>query len=157
MARAQAAAARANARLLPLVWSISVRRRLRPATVLARTGGWHKNAQILYWPAWSSSRTCAPVARTLSVIGGKWKPTILFHLHARPRRFNELRRLMPQITRRMLTLQLRALEEDRIMARTVHDTVPPQVEYALTGYGETLGPLIEALQAWGERHARRPA
>ena len=102
-----------------------------------------------------------PVALTVSVIGGKWKPTILFHLHAGPRRFNELRRLLPDITQRMLTLQLRALEQDGVVRRIDHDTVPPHVEYRLTAYGLTLGPIIEAMQRWGERHgasrARRVA
>jgi DNA-binding HxlR family transcriptional regulator len=97
-----------------------------------------------------------PVALTLSVIGGKWKPTILFFLKDRPRRFNELRRLLPQITQRMLTLQLRALEDDGVVVRTVHDTVPPQVEYALSGYGWTLAPIIDAMESWGQRHAGGP-
>lgn len=95
-----------------------------------------------------------PVALTLSVIGGKWKPTILFHLKDGPHRFNELRRLVPGITQRMLTLQLRALEQDGIVFRTVHPTVPPQVEYRLSDYGATLGPIIGAMERWGERHAR---
>ena len=95
-----------------------------------------------------------PVALTLSVIGGKWKPTILYHLTSGPCRFNELRRRVPDITQRMLTLQLRALEHDGIVARTVHDTLPPQVEYALTDYGWTLGPVIGAMEHWGARHAR---
>ena len=96
--------------------------------------------------------TRCPVALTLSVIGGKWKPTILYFLRDGPRRFNELRRLLPEITQRMLTLQLRALEEDGIVARTVHDEVPPRVDYALTDYGCTLGSIIEAMELWGERH-----
>jgi DNA-binding HxlR family transcriptional regulator len=96
-----------------------------------------------------------PVALTVSVMGGKWKPTILFHLKDRARRFNELRRLMPEITQRMLTLQLRALEEDGIVRRIDHATVPPHVEYRLTVYGATLGPIIEAMQDWGERHVTR--
>jgi hypothetical protein len=70
---------------------------------------------------------CA-VTATVEVIGGRWKPTILFHLKDGPRRFNELRRLVPGITQRMLTLQLRALERDGIVARTVHESVPPHVE-----------------------------
>lgn len=93
-----------------------------------------------------------PVALTVSVIGGKWKPTILFHLKDGPRRFNELRRLVPDITQRMLTLQLRALEDDGVVRRIDHDTMPPHVDYGLTEYGGTLGPIIEAMQAWGERH-----
>ena len=62
------------------------------------------------------------VTATVEVIGGRWKPTILFHLKDQPRRFNELRRLVPGITQRMLTLQLRALEQDGIVTRTVHQT-----------------------------------
>jgi DNA-binding HxlR family transcriptional regulator len=67
---------------------------------------------------------CA-VTATVEVIGGRWKPTILFHLKDQPRRFNELRRLVPGITQRMLTLQLRALEQDGVVARTVLNSVPP--------------------------------
>ena len=93
-----------------------------------------------------------PVARTMEVIGGRWKPTILYHLCHRTRRFNELRRLMPDITQRMLTLQLRALEADGVVIRTVHDQVPPRVDYALSAYGRTLGPILDAMQAWGEGH-----
>jgi DNA-binding HxlR family transcriptional regulator len=90
------------------------------------------------------------------VIGGKWKPTILFHLKDQPRRFNALRRLMPDITQRMLTLQLRALEEDGIVSRTVHELVPPWVEYAFTERGVTLGPLLDAMVDWGEAFGARP-
>ena len=93
-----------------------------------------------------------PVARTMEVIGGRWKPTILFHMKDRPRRFNELRRLIPDITQRMLTLQLRALEADGIVLRTVHDQVPPRVDYALSPYGRTLGPILDAMEVWGHRH-----
>lgn len=94
-----------------------------------------------------------PVVRTLDVIGGRWKPTILWYLKDGSRRFNELRRLMPAITQRMLTLQLRALEADGVVERTVHDEVPPRVEYALSRYGWTLWPVLEAMEVWGERHA----
>ena len=96
--------------------------------------------------------TRCPVALTLSVIGGKWKPTILYFLRDGPRRFNELRRLLPEITQRMLTLQLRALEEDGIVARTVHDEVPSRVDYALTDYGCTLAPALHRLDDRAERH-----
>ena len=99
--------------------------------------------------------TWSPVAANVEIIGGKWKPTILFHLKDHPRRFNELRRLIPTIIQRMLTLQLRALEADGIIARTVHDTVPPAVKYAFTGHGLTLGPLLDAMQDWGKAYGRR--
>jgi DNA-binding HxlR family transcriptional regulator len=97
-----------------------------------------------------------PVAATVDVIGGKWKPTILLQLKDGPRRFNELRRLVPHITQRMLTLQLRALEQDGVITRTVHDGVPPAVEYAFTSHGLTLGPLLDAMEAWGETYGIRP-
>ena len=96
---------------------------------------------------------CA-VATTVDIIGGKWKPTILFHLKDGPRRFNELRRLVPGITQRMLTLQLRALEDDGIIARRILDRVPPHVEYSFTSRGLTLGPILDAMEAWGETHGR---
>ncbi len=102
------------------------------------------------------SEPWCPVAATVEVIGGKWKPTILFQLKDHPRRFNELRRLVPHITQRMLTLQLRALEADGIVRRTVHEQVPPHVDYAFTERGLTLGPLLDAMEAWGETHARSP-
>jgi DNA-binding HxlR family transcriptional regulator len=97
-----------------------------------------------------------PVAATVDVIGGRWKPTILLHLKGGPCRFNELRRLLPHITQRMLTLQLRALEADGIILRTVFETVPPHVEYAFTARGLTLGPLLEAMEHWGEAYGGRP-
>jgi DNA-binding HxlR family transcriptional regulator len=101
---------------------------------------------------------CA-VTATVEVIGGRWKPTILFHLKDQPRRFNELRRLVPGITQRMLTLQLRALEQDGVVARMVHNSVPPHVEYPFTRKGLTLGPILDAMEAWGEanRQGRRRA
>ena len=95
-----------------------------------------------------------PVAATLQVIGGKWVPLILFQLKDQPRRFNALRRLIPGITQRMLTLQLRGLEEDGVVARKVHGTVPPHVEYSLTPRGLTLAPIIEAMEEWGNLRLR---
>ena len=85
------------------------------------------------------------------MIGGKWKPSILYLLHRGATRFNALQRALPGITQRMLTLQLRALEHDGIVRRTVTPTVPPQVEYALTEQGRSLGPVFDALGAWGNR------
>lgn len=93
-----------------------------------------------------------PVAATLGVIAGKWTPLILLHLRDRPRRFNALRRLLPDVTQRMLTLQLRALERHGVVSRTVFETVPPKVEYRLTERGLTLAPIIEAMEAWGSEH-----
>lgn len=99
------------------------------------------------------------VTTTLGVIGGRWKPIILFQLLAGTKRFGELRRLVPGATERMLTLQLRELEADGIVARTVYPQVPPKVEYALTETGRTLEPVLLAMRDWGAGYAagRTPA
>jgi DNA-binding HxlR family transcriptional regulator len=93
-----------------------------------------------------------PVASTVGIIGGKWKPMILLQLKDGPRRFNELRRLLPQVTQRMMTLQLRSLERDGIVTRTVSADVPPTVEYAFSPRGLTLAPILIAMEHWGERN-----
>ena len=93
-----------------------------------------------------------PVEATLGVIGGKWKGVILYHLLSKTIRFNELRRLIPEITQRMLTKQLRELEAANLILRKVYPEVPPKVEYSMTEYGMTLVPIIKALQAWGIKH-----
>lgn len=93
-----------------------------------------------------------PVAFTVDVIGGKWKSLLLFHLMSGTKRFNELRRLIPDITQRMLTLQLRELETDRVIHREIYREVPPKVEYSLTALGNTLAPLISEMREWGAVH-----
>lgn len=90
-----------------------------------------------------------PVEACVEVIGGKWKGVILFHLLGGTKRFNELMRLMPAVTQRMLTRQLRELEADRVVARTIYPEVPPRVEYSLTEFGRTLEPVLKTLQGWG--------
>src|ERR1700730_18838210 len=97
---------------------------------------------------------CA-VEATLDLIDGKWKGVILFHLQNGTQRFGELRRRMPGITQRMLTKQLRALEDDNLVIRKVYAEVPPRVEYTLSEIGESLRPVIDTLKAWGERHQER--
>jgi DNA-binding HxlR family transcriptional regulator len=92
---------------------------------------------------------CA-VELTLSVIGGVWKPLILFHLLVGKKRFMELARAIPDVTQRMLTLQLRELETDGLVTRHVFAEVPPRVEYDVSPLGRTLGPLMLALRDWGE-------
>ena len=93
------------------------------------------------------------VETTLAVIGGKWKSLILWHLgESDVRRFLELQRLIPGITRKMLTQHLRELERDGVIARKVFNEMPPRVEYSLTKYGQTLRPLLRALCDWGSRH-----
>lgn len=91
-----------------------------------------------------------PVEVAVDVIGGKWKGLILYHLISGTKRFNELRRLMPKTTQRMLTLQLRELEKDGIIHREVYPEIPPKVEYSLTNFGETLKPIIFLMRDWGE-------
>lgn len=96
-------------------------------------------------------KTGCAVEVTLSVIGGVWKPVILFHLLDGKRRFGELARLVPNATQRMLTLQLRELEADGIITRTVHPEVPPRVDYALTPLGRSLEPVLLVMRDWGDR------
>jgi DNA-binding HxlR family transcriptional regulator len=94
-----------------------------------------------------------PVEVTLAVIGGKWKPLILWHLYeGGVCRFLELQRMIPGITRKMLTQHLRELERDGIVARQIFDEMPVRVEYSLTKYGQTLRPLMRVLSNWGSKH-----
>lgn len=88
----------------------------------------------------------------MSVIGGVWKPLILFHLLQGKKRFMELSRLIPNATQRMLTLQLRELEADGIIIRTVYPQVPPKVEYEISPFGQSLEPILISLKDWGEQY-----
>ena len=96
-----------------------------------------------------------PVKVTADVIGGKWKPMILFYLEGGTRRFSELQRLIPGMTRKMLTQHLRELERDEIVHRRVYAEVPPKVEYSLTKHGKSLKPILKLMSAWGTRHRAR--
>jgi DNA-binding HxlR family transcriptional regulator len=96
---------------------------------------------------------------TMGIIGGKWKTVILFHLIEGKLRYNELRKEMPTVTERTLSLQLKTLEEDGIIKRTVYTSKPPlKVEYSLTDFGNTLIPLIKSIAEWGvfavENHSK---
>lgn len=91
----------------------------------------------------------------LEVIGGKWKLVILDNLSGGTKRFGELRRAMPHITQRMLTRQLRELEEDGLVHRKVYAQVPPKVEYSLTEIGESLEPVVRQIDEWGEWYRQR--
>ena len=97
-------------------------------------------------------KTGCPVELTLSVIGGVWKPLILFHLLKGKKRFMELTRLIPSATQRMLTLQLRELEADGLITRHVFAEVPPRVEYEVTDLARSLSPVMASLRLWGERY-----
>ncbi|MFC7062072.1 winged helix-turn-helix transcriptional regulator [Halobacillus seohaensis] len=90
---------------------------------------------------------------TLAVIGGKWKMLILWHLGKEgTKRFNELKRLIPGITQRMLVTQLRELESDFIVHREIYPVVPPKVEYSLTPQGESIMPILETMYDWGKSY-----
>ena len=92
-----------------------------------------------------------PVEVAVSVLGGTWKLTIVKHLLAGTRRFNELGRLVPLANTKTLTRALRDLEEDGVVARTVYPEVPPRVEYSLTELGRSLVPVVEEMDRWGAR------
>jgi len=93
-----------------------------------------------------------PVKATMEIIGGKWKPIILYYLKDGLKRFGELQRLIPHITKKMLTQQLRELERDEIIERKVYHQVPPKVEYSLSEYGKSLKPVLELMATWGNKH-----
>ncbi|RDW19435.1 transcriptional regulator [Oceanobacillus arenosus] len=93
------------------------------------------------------------VEDALGILVGKWKPIILLHLlQEGTKRFNELKRSMPGITQKMLTKQLRELEDEDIINRVVYPQVPPKVEYSITEYGKSLEPILEAMHDWGTKH-----
>lgn len=94
-----------------------------------------------------------PVMTTLGVIGGKWKPGILWMLHQNGLlRFGQLKRSIPSISQKVLSQQLRELEEAGIVHREIFAEVPPRVEYRLTGYGHSLTPVLDAMAQWGIQH-----
>ena len=95
-------------------------------------------------------KTGCSVEATLAVIGGRWKPVLLFHLLDGPKRFGELRRMTPNATERMITLQLRELEADGVISRHVYPEVPPRVEYRLTEFGHSLKSLLIQMRDWGD-------
>lgn len=97
-------------------------------------------------------RQRCPVTATVDVIGGKWKPLIVFYLLPETRRFGQLRRLMPEVTQQMLTLQLRELERDGVVHREIYRQVPPKVEYSLTPLGRSLEPIVALMTEWGQRY-----
>lgn len=101
-----------------------------------------------------SSYHC-PIEATLDLIGGKYKALILWHLINKTLRFNELRKLMPQATAKMLTQQLRELENNGLLDRIVYPVVPPKVEYSLTEFGESIIPILETMCSWGNDYISR--
>ncbi|WP_340818448.1 helix-turn-helix domain-containing protein [Methanolobus sp. WCC4] len=93
-----------------------------------------------------------PVEATLDIIGGKWKPLILWQLKENTLRYNALQQTLPGISPRMLTKQLRELEEDGVIRRKMYPEIPPRVEYSLTDLGRTIIPVLESLCQWGIEH-----
>lgn len=96
--------------------------------------------------------TNCPVEAALDIIGGKWKSIILFRIMEETQRFNKLEKLLPRITRRILTVQLRELERDGLITRTVFAEVPPRVEYSITDLGKSLEPVLVELKTWAETY-----
>ena len=93
-----------------------------------------------------------PVEATLELIGGKYKALILFHLIEGKLRFSELQRNIPKATPKLLTQQLRELERDNLLLRTVYPVIPPKVEYQLTDFGKSIIPVLESMCNWGSSY-----
>ncbi len=95
-----------------------------------------------------------PVETTIDVLTGKWKILILWYLKDEKKRFNELQKLLPRTTQKMLIQKLRELEEDGLVHREVYPVVPPKVEYSITSYGKSLKPILKQLYLWGDIHKK---
>ena len=96
-----------------------------------------------------------PVAITVRMIGSKWKLLIMRDLMSRPWRFNELKKDLEGISQKVLTDSLRSMEADGIITRTVYPEVPPRVEYALSDLGESMRPIMDAMEIWGTEYKKR--
>jgi len=94
-------------------------------------------------------------ATALNAIGGKWKTSILWEINLRPRRFGELRRLLPGVSEKVLAQQLREMEADGLVSRTVFPGVVQKVEYSVTEFGRTLNEAVGVMSAWGKQQERR--
>jgi DNA-binding HxlR family transcriptional regulator len=96
---------------------------------------------------------CEETVKTMTVLSGKWKLVILYHLlYGGTKRFSELQKLIPNVTQKILTQHLRELEQEYLIQRIVYPQVPPKVEYKMTEYGRSLQPVIKAIYEWGKSH-----
>ena len=95
-----------------------------------------------------------PVATTVQMIGSKWKLLIMRNLLQRPWRFNELKKDLEGISQKVLTDSLRSMEADGIITRTLYPEVPPRVEYALSDLGESMRPIMDAMEIWGTEYKK---
>ena len=102
----------------------------------------------------SAAPTKCPLTAALNAIGGKWSLICLYWLDSGTRRFNELRRLMPDISHKVLTQTLRNLEQEGLITRTVYPEVPPRVEYSVSTHGESVLPILQWVRTWGHEHLR---
>jgi DNA-binding HxlR family transcriptional regulator len=100
----------------------------------------------------AQQETKCPMTAALAAIGGKWNLICLYWLDSGTRRFNELRRLMPDISHRVLSATLRNLEQEGLVSRTVYPEVPARVEYSISDHGESVRPIMQAVLAWGHEH-----
>jgi len=94
----------------------------------------------------------SPVINALSLVGGKWKIAIIYNLRNEPIRFGQLKRILAPITQQMLTKQLREMERDQLINRTVYEVIPPKVEYSLTEFGRSFMPVLNSLCKWSTEH-----
>lgn len=101
------------------------------------------------------TKAILPVRDALDILSGKWKLPIIISLSFGNKRFSEISKQIPGITDRMLSKELRDLEQNQLVKRTVYDTVPVVVEYSMTTYGKTLEKIIQELQVWGAKHRKR--
>jgi DNA-binding HxlR family transcriptional regulator len=128
---------------------------LKVVTLIANS---YKNVSIaknqLFMTNNNSEVFSCPMEETLKVLGGKWKPVIVYFISTDVRRFGELSRMVTGISKRMLTSNLRELEDDKIISRKVYAEVPPRVDYTLTDVGQSLMPVINLMYQWGESRQR---
>ena len=98
----------------------------------------------------SAAPTKCPLTAAINAIGGKWSLICLYWLDSGTRRFNELHRLMPDISHKVLSETLRNLEQEGLIVRTIYPEVPPRVEYCISEHGESVRPILQAVRAWGQ-------